>query len=87
MREVGKKIKNHGFIPNCIYTSVLIRAVESSKEIAKSFPGIKIVEEENLQDPYAPGIETRTNSIQGIRFTANTIDNHFIDYAHIYRIT
>ena len=62
MREVGKRIKNHGFRPSCIYTSVLLRAVESSKEIAKSFPGIKIIEEEDLQDPYSPGIETKTNS-------------------------
>ncbi len=62
MRRVGESIKNHGFIPSCIYTSVLLRAVESSEEIAKSFPGIEIIGQEDLQDPYAPGIQTKTNS-------------------------
>lgn len=62
MRQVGEKIKNEGYKPACIYTSILLRAVQSAKEIAKSFPGIKIVEEADLQDPYAPGIQTKTNS-------------------------
>lgn len=62
MRKVGKKIKDHGLNPTCIYSSILLRAVESSREIAESFPDIEIIEEENLQDPYAPGIEIKTNS-------------------------
>ncbi len=42
MEKVGKDIKARGFEPVRIYASTLTRAQESSREIAKSFPGIEI---------------------------------------------
>lgn len=61
MQRVGEKLKEAGIKPRAIYTSILTRAVQSAAEIAKSFPGVKIIEVEDLQDPDAPGIEKKTN--------------------------
>ena len=62
MFNVGRKIKERGIQPACIISSPLLRAVQSAEEIAKSFPGIQIFIEEDLQDADAPGMETRTRS-------------------------
>lgn len=60
MEQVGKTIKERGFEPKKIYSSILTRAKQSSNEIAKSFPQIKIVLEEDLQDVYAPTLTSKT---------------------------
>lgn len=60
MLQVGKTIKARGFKPRKIYSSTLTRAIQSSKEIAKSFPGIEIIPIADLQDAYAPNLIKKT---------------------------
>jgi broad specificity phosphatase PhoE len=59
METVGKYLKANGILPNVLYTSTLLRARQSSKETAKSFPGIKIIKEKELQDADGPGLHTQ----------------------------
>lgn len=60
MQQVGKTIKARSFKPKKIYSSTLTRAIQSSKEIAKSFPGIEIIPVADLQDVHAPNLIKNT---------------------------
>ena len=60
MQRLGDLLKKRGINPVAIYTSTHSRAVESAKEIAKSFPEVPIVRSKELQDVDAPALSSKT---------------------------
>src|SRR3990167_6162110 len=60
MQRLGELLKKRGINPTAIYTSTHSRAVESAKEIAKSFPEVPIIRNKALQDVDAPELSGRT---------------------------
>jgi broad specificity phosphatase PhoE len=60
LRNVGIGLKNKGVNPEIIYTSPLLRAIQSSNAIAESFPGIEIIQDEGLLEVNQKGCSTKS---------------------------
>lgn len=62
MEQLGELLKGRNINPAAIFTSTHTRAIESAREIAKSFPGAPIIENRDLQDADAPTVIGKTSS-------------------------
>lgn len=62
LNNLGKYFANKGIIPNAIYTSPLMRAIESSKTLAQQLGDPEIKIEPDLIDVNHSGLEARTIS-------------------------
>ncbi len=61
MKTVGEKLLELHYNPTTIYTSPLTRTMETVAEIAKSYPEIPIIKNEDIIESNAPGLEEVTN--------------------------
>lgn len=57
MKLLATRLKQENVIPDIIYTSPFMRALQSAKTIADVYGGVNIQEEKSLQDTFAPGVE------------------------------
>jgi len=60
MRQLASKLQSKSIVPDIIYTSPLLRTLQSAKEILKIFPNTPVIEDDGLKDTYEPFLADKT---------------------------